>query len=74
MVSQKDNALIISALVMCIISSALIFTINKRKIIVWETLNIIRKTTYCSGSRIANARQQRNGSVKEDGAWSMEEV
>ncbi|MBI1767262.1 MAG: hypothetical protein HY015_06425 [Bacteroidetes bacterium] len=28
---QKENALIISALVMCIISSALIFAINKRK-------------------------------------------
>ena len=30
-ISQKDNSLIISALVMCIISSALIFAINKRK-------------------------------------------
>jgi hypothetical protein len=30
-ISQKNNALIISALVMCIISSALIFIINKRK-------------------------------------------
>ena len=30
-ISQKDNSLIISALVMCIISSALIFVINKRK-------------------------------------------
>jgi len=30
-ISQKNNALIISALVMCIISSALIFAINKRK-------------------------------------------
>ena len=28
-ISQKENALIISALVMCIISSALIFAINK---------------------------------------------
>jgi hypothetical protein len=30
-ISQKDNSLIISALVMCIISSGLIFFINKRK-------------------------------------------
>jgi hypothetical protein len=30
-ISQKDNSLIISALVMCIISSAMIFAINKRK-------------------------------------------
>jgi len=30
-ISQKENSLIISALVMCIISSALIFLINKRK-------------------------------------------
>ena len=30
-ISQKENSLIISALVMCIISSALIFAINKRK-------------------------------------------
>jgi hypothetical protein len=30
-ISQKENSLIISALVMCIISSALIFVINKRK-------------------------------------------
>ena len=30
-ISQKNNALIISALVMCIISSALLFAINKRK-------------------------------------------
>ena len=30
-ISQKDNSLIIGALVMCIISSALIFAINKRK-------------------------------------------
>jgi hypothetical protein len=30
-ISQKNNALIISALVMCIISSALIFALNKRK-------------------------------------------
>ena len=30
-ISQKNNVLIISALVMCIISSALIFAINKRK-------------------------------------------
>ena len=30
-ISQKNNALIISALVMCIISAALIFAINKRK-------------------------------------------
>lgn len=30
-ISQKDNSLIIAALVMCIISSALIFAINKRK-------------------------------------------
>ena len=29
--SQKENSLIISALVMCIISSALIFAINKKK-------------------------------------------
>lgn len=28
---QKDNALIISALVMCIISSVMIFALNKRK-------------------------------------------
>ena len=30
-ISQKDNSLIISALVMCIISSAMLFAINKRK-------------------------------------------
>jgi hypothetical protein len=30
-ISQKDNSLIIGALVMCIISSAMIFAINKRK-------------------------------------------
>ncbi len=30
-ISQKNNSLIIGALVMCIISSALIFAINKRK-------------------------------------------
>jgi hypothetical protein len=30
-ISQKENSLIISALVMCIISSALIYAINKRK-------------------------------------------
>ena len=30
-ISQKENALIISALVMCIISSAMIFVINKKK-------------------------------------------
>lgn len=30
-ISQKDNTLIISALVMCIISSAMIFAINKKK-------------------------------------------
>lgn len=30
-ISQKENSLIISALVMCIISSALLFAINKRK-------------------------------------------
>jgi len=30
-ISQKDNSFIISALVMCIISSALIFALNKRK-------------------------------------------
>ncbi|MEQ1588320.1 MAG: hypothetical protein ABL895_20720, partial [Cyclobacteriaceae bacterium] len=30
-ISQKDNSLIISALVMCIVSSALIIAINKRK-------------------------------------------
>src|SRR5882672_9039395 len=30
-ISQKENSLIISAWVMCIISSALIFVINKRK-------------------------------------------
>ena len=30
-ISQKENSLIISAIVMCIISSALIFAINKRK-------------------------------------------
>ncbi|MEJ7779935.1 MAG: hypothetical protein WKF68_10115 [Daejeonella sp.] len=30
-ISQKENSLIISALVMCIISSLLIFAINKRK-------------------------------------------
>jgi len=30
-ISQKDNSLIIAAVVMCIISSALIFAINKRK-------------------------------------------
>jgi hypothetical protein len=30
-ISQKNNALIVGALVMCIISSALLFAINKRK-------------------------------------------
>ncbi len=30
-ISQKENSLIISALVMCIISSAMIFVINKRR-------------------------------------------
>jgi hypothetical protein len=30
-ISQKENSLIISAVVMCIISSAMIFVINKRK-------------------------------------------
>lgn len=30
-ISQKENPLIISALVMCVVSSALIFAINKRK-------------------------------------------
>jgi hypothetical protein len=30
-ISQKDNALIIAAVVMCTISSALIFVINKKK-------------------------------------------
>lgn len=30
-ISQKENSLIISAVVMCIISSAMIFAINKRK-------------------------------------------
>ncbi len=30
-ISQKENSLIISAIVMCIISSVLIFAINKRK-------------------------------------------
>jgi hypothetical protein len=30
-ISQKENALIISALVMCIISSAMLFVIDKRK-------------------------------------------
>ena len=30
-ISQKENSLIVSALVMCIISSALIFAINRRK-------------------------------------------
>jgi len=30
-ISQRENSLIISALVMCIISSAMIFAINKRK-------------------------------------------
>lgn len=30
-ISQKDNSLIVAALVMCIISSAMIFAINKRK-------------------------------------------
>ncbi len=30
-ISQKENSLIIAALVMCIISSAMIFAINKRK-------------------------------------------
>ncbi len=30
-ISQKENSLVISALVMCIISSVLIFAINKRK-------------------------------------------
>jgi len=28
---QKENSLIISALIMCIISSALLFAINKKK-------------------------------------------
>lgn len=32
-ISQKNNSLIIAALVMCIISSALIFAINRRKYI-----------------------------------------
>ena len=30
-ISQKENSLIISAVIMCIISSAMIFAINKRK-------------------------------------------
>ena len=30
-ISQKENSLIISAIVMCIISSALLFVINRRK-------------------------------------------
>jgi hypothetical protein len=30
-ISQKENSLIISAIVMCIISSAMIFALNKRK-------------------------------------------
>jgi len=30
-ISQKENSLIISALVMCVVSSALIYVINKRK-------------------------------------------
>jgi hypothetical membrane protein len=30
-ISQKENSLIISALVMCIISSVLLFAINKKK-------------------------------------------
>ncbi len=30
-ISQKENALVISALVMCVISSALLFVINKRR-------------------------------------------
>jgi len=30
-ISQKENSLIISAVVMCLISSAMIFVINKRK-------------------------------------------
>ncbi len=30
-ISQKENALIISAIVMCIISSAMLFALNKRK-------------------------------------------
>jgi len=30
-ISQKDNSLIIAAIVMCIISSAMIFAINKRR-------------------------------------------
>lgn len=30
-ISQKENSLIISAVVMCIISSAIIFALNKRK-------------------------------------------
>jgi hypothetical protein len=30
-ISQKENSLIISALIMCFISSAMIFAINKRK-------------------------------------------
>lgn len=30
-ISQKNNSLIISALVMCVISSAMIFAINKKK-------------------------------------------
>jgi hypothetical protein len=30
-ISQKENPLIISALVMCVVSSALIFAINKRR-------------------------------------------
>lgn len=30
-ISQKENSLIVSAIIMCIISSVLIFAINKRK-------------------------------------------
>jgi hypothetical protein len=30
-ITQKENSLIISALIMCIISAALIFAVNKRK-------------------------------------------
>ncbi len=30
-ISQKENALIISAIVMCLVSSAMIYTLNKRR-------------------------------------------
>lgn len=30
-ISQRDNSLIISALVMCVVSSAMIFAVNRRK-------------------------------------------